>query len=68
MKINGIEYVIEVHNGSKFYYKLIDGKKIELTTAELIEVQKDVAKMQQVNQIKEDIINKINDKKSVKNY
>lgn len=62
MKINGIEYVIEVHNGSKFYYKMVDGKKIELTTAELIELQKDLARMQQVNQIREDIINKINDK------
>ena len=59
MKINNIEYVMEVKNGNKFFYKMVNNKKVELTSQELGELLKELGKMQQVEKFKEEIISKI---------
>lgn len=60
MNINGVQYVIENKNGNKYYYKVINNQKIELTTQELKTLLFDLNKIQEIEKIKQDIINKIN--------
>jgi len=67
MKINGVDYIIEERNGNKYYYKKVNGQKLELTSSELSELLKELEKMQKVEKFKEEIISKIksNDIKSL---
>jgi len=60
MKVNGIEYIIENVNGNKNYYKVVNNKRVMLTSLELQQLLKDLQRMQEVEKYKQDIINKIN--------